>query len=422
MSFRLTDIKDREELLFLLSKAAEFEHTVMCSYLYASMTLKRKVDDSISADDLVVINRWRAQLRAVALEEMLHLALVNNLLAALGSAPHFRRPNFPVPAGRFPAAIELNLAPFNESTLQHFAYIERPLGLEVPDGTAFRHVQHYRREIAKNLFSPTPSDYRTQGHLYHAIASGLDDLAEELGESVLFAGNADAQVSGVQFALPGIFPVTNLATAHRAIEEIIEQGEGAPVHSDHSHFARFSQVHSELKAIMSERPGFNPARLAATNPMLFDSVNPNNPDLITHPLAQRVVDLGNCLYALMLRTFSQVFAPYPLPNPLRTGFSQAATTVMYAMSTVGEVATALPLKAEGGDLRAGLNFDLPGSVGRLAQRCAAQLLGERAQELLNVARDIEKDIPLPDVVNNIQEVADKFAQLHADFEANLGSR
>jgi hypothetical protein len=101
MPINKTAIKDREELLFLLSEAAEFEHTVMCSYLYASMTLKRTVDEAVNADDLVIIDSWRTQMRIVALEEMLHLTLVNNMLAALGSAPHFSRPNFPVPPGDF---------------------------------------------------------------------------------------------------------------------------------------------------------------------------------------------------------------------------------------------------------------------------------------------------------------------------------
>jgi CDGSH-type Zn-finger protein len=32
-------IRDREELFYLLSEAAEFEHTVMCSYLYTAWTL-----------------------------------------------------------------------------------------------------------------------------------------------------------------------------------------------------------------------------------------------------------------------------------------------------------------------------------------------------------------------------------------------
>jgi len=39
----------------------------------------------------------------VALEEMLHLSLVNNLLVAIGAAPHLWRPAFPVRPGHFPA-------------------------------------------------------------------------------------------------------------------------------------------------------------------------------------------------------------------------------------------------------------------------------------------------------------------------------
>ena len=416
MSINKTAIKDREELLFLLSEAAEFEHTVMCSYLYASMTLKRTADEIVTAEDLVIIDGWRKQMRIVALEEMLHLSLVNNMLAALGSAPHFARPNFPVPLGRFPSDLELNLAPFNESTMQHFAYIERPLELDVPDGTAFKHIHHYRREILKNLYSPTPADYPSQGHLYHTIANGMDALAEELGEEILFAGHGSAQVSSAQFPLPGIFPVTDLASAHRAIEEIVDQGEGCPAHSENSHYARFTKVREELEAIKVKRPDFSPARLAATSPLLVDPVDPNNPVLITHPVAQRVVDLGNCLYTLMLRTFAQVFAPNPFPQALRTGLSQAATSLMYALTTVGEAATTLPLKAEGGDLRAGLNFDLPGSIGQLVQTCAAQVLAERAAELTEVARVLEKEVALVGVVDSLAAITKKLAKLHADFE------
>jgi hypothetical protein len=120
MALNQNIIKDREELLFLLHEAAEFEHTVMCSYLYAAMTLKRSTDEGITQNELVAIEGWRKKIRKVAIEEMLHLSLVNNLLAAFGSAPHFSRPNFPVPAARFPANLALNLSPFNESTLKLF--------------------------------------------------------------------------------------------------------------------------------------------------------------------------------------------------------------------------------------------------------------------------------------------------------------
>ena len=81
-------IQDREELIYLLCEAAEFEHTVMCSYLYAQWTLKRGLDEDVTPTELAAIERWRRSLAQVALEEMLHLSLVNNLLVAIGAAPH----------------------------------------------------------------------------------------------------------------------------------------------------------------------------------------------------------------------------------------------------------------------------------------------------------------------------------------------
>jgi CDGSH-type Zn-finger protein/uncharacterized Fe-S cluster protein YjdI len=411
-------IKDREELLFLLAEAAEFEHAVMCSYLYAGMSLKRSVAEGVTELELAAIERWRKEIRGVALQEMLHLSLVNNLLTAFGSAPHFARPNFPIPQGRFPADIELNLAPFNESSLQHFMFIERPQEIDIPDGTAFRHLHHYHREIRRDLFSPTPTDYVSQGHLYHAIANGIDALAERLGHDALFAGHGEAQVSGAQFALPGLFAVTDLASAHRAIEEIVIQGEGAPAHSDDSHYARFRDVLEEFKQLKAARPEFEPALPVVVNPVLVDPLRAKAHACVTHPLAMRVVDLGNCLYTLMLRTFAQVYAPNPLPQPMRTGLAQAATAMMYALTTVGEAASRLALKHEGGAHTAGLSFELPGSMGQLVQHCAAQILSERVSELADVARALQADVALPGVADSLEALARKLAKLHEDFEGD----
>jgi hypothetical protein len=41
----------------------------------------------------------------VASEEMLHLALVQNVLPAIGAAPHLTRPNLPAPARHYPAGV-----------------------------------------------------------------------------------------------------------------------------------------------------------------------------------------------------------------------------------------------------------------------------------------------------------------------------
>ena len=49
--------------------------------------------------------RWRKTLRGLAVEEMLHLALVSNLMAAIGDrrGPVFGRPNFPQRSRYFPS-------------------------------------------------------------------------------------------------------------------------------------------------------------------------------------------------------------------------------------------------------------------------------------------------------------------------------
>src|SRR5215471_19226185 len=132
-------IQDREELFYLLAEAAEFEHAAMCSYLYAIWSLKREASEGVTAAELAAIEGWRRSLRQVALEEMLHLSLVNNLLAATGASPHLWRPQFPVHSGWFPTDVVLRLSPFSAATIDHFMYIEHPEGIDLVDGAGFDH-------------------------------------------------------------------------------------------------------------------------------------------------------------------------------------------------------------------------------------------------------------------------------------------
>src|SRR5271165_1107269 len=86
--------QNREQLAYLLTEAAEIEHGLLCCYLFAAYSLKRPSDGGMTATEAQVVARWRSVNVRVAIDEMLHLALVNNLLAAVGSAPHLQRPNF----------------------------------------------------------------------------------------------------------------------------------------------------------------------------------------------------------------------------------------------------------------------------------------------------------------------------------------
>src|SRR5262249_41859545 len=81
-------IEHREALIYMLCEAAELEHGIMCQYLFAAFSLKQRDDEGLTADEVEAVRRWRQVIAHVATEEMLHLALVQNLLSAIGAAPH----------------------------------------------------------------------------------------------------------------------------------------------------------------------------------------------------------------------------------------------------------------------------------------------------------------------------------------------
>jgi len=412
-------IQDREELFYLLCEAAEFEHSVMCSYLYAMWSLKRDVAEGVTSAELEAIGRWRASLRQVALEEMLHLSLVNNILASTGASPHLWRPEFPVACGWFPSDVVMRLSPFGHESLDHFMYIERPEGIELVDGAGFDHPAHHPRASRPDLLTPTPRDYVSQGQLYHGILRGLASLAEEIGEENVFVGHGEAQVGAAEMGLPGLFKVDSLAAARKAVEEIVLQGEGAPAHREGSHYQRFAAIKAELTAMQAIRPEFQPARPVLENPCLDNPLTRPEVNVICDPLTAKVVDLGNAVYSLMMRTFAQVFSPAPLPRQLRVGLAAEATELMYAMSFVGEVATRLPSGPTHPGAAAGLTFALTLSSGQLVQRCAAQILSERARELAGAAAALEAHAPLAGVAARLSGLADRFAALHERFEEHL---
>ena len=395
-------VNDREELIYLLTEAAEFEHTVMCSYLYAQWSLKREVCEGVTAEELRVIDRWRGMFLSVAMEEMLHLALVNNILAAIGGAPHLSRPDFPVRRGKFPSDVDFHLVPFNEQSIEHFVFLERPEDIDVVDGEGFVHESHYPRVTCPELLTPTPREYGSQGHLYHGIAQAIRAMAEKVGEKNLFVGHGEAQLGQGEFPLPGLFAVKDVNSAMRAIEEIVTQGEGAPAHRDDSHFARFSAIRDEFAELRSNRPGFEPAFPAAVNPVLTEFTDYEGVSRITAPVARVLVDLGNCLYGLMVHVLAQICTPVPLPAHLRQVLSDVSSELMRITTLVGEACAREPADDENPGMNAGITFALPRSFGPLVQANAAQILSERVAELAVPARKLD---------DRIQGTADRLERL-----------
>lgn len=84
------------------------------------------------------MERWRRIVLGIAAGEMLHWAMVQNLLSAVGSAPYVSRPHMPHQARGYPPGVQVRLLPFGEAALEHFVYLERPEGMEGAGAEGFQ--------------------------------------------------------------------------------------------------------------------------------------------------------------------------------------------------------------------------------------------------------------------------------------------
>src|SRR5262249_62007461 len=104
-------IEHREALIYMLCEATELEHGIMSQYLFAAFSLKQSEEEGLSGAELAAVQRWRTQVSHVAAQEMLHLALVHNLLSAGGGAAPPAPPDLPAPAHPHPAGGRVAAAP-----------------------------------------------------------------------------------------------------------------------------------------------------------------------------------------------------------------------------------------------------------------------------------------------------------------------
>ena len=173
----------------MLCEASTLEHMVMCGYLFTIFSLKRRTEEGVTDSQLVALRRWERVIAGVAQQEMLHLALVNNLLTSIGAAPYFGRPNFPHPAKYFAPKVRLALLPFSEKALRHFLYLERPEGMSLKDALGSRAGTASKRILTGEEIVPKKQDFATVGHLYRGIEQGFWDLSDKYRQSQVFIGS-----------------------------------------------------------------------------------------------------------------------------------------------------------------------------------------------------------------------------------------
>jgi dienelactone hydrolase len=173
---------------------------------------------------------------------------VQNVLSAIGAAPHLTRPNLPAPAHHYPAGVILTLVPFGERALQHFMFLERPEGTALEGAEGIDAPVHEAVALmAEGDIVPQLQDFATVGHLYRSIEHGLARLADKFGERNLFVGPPRAQATSTDFQWPELVAVTDLASAQRALDTILEQGEGARGHWETARFGQFLEIIEEYE-------------------------------------------------------------------------------------------------------------------------------------------------------------------------------
>lgn len=370
----------REQLLHMLYEAAELEHNLMCTYLYAAFSLKDGAGDGLSNKEAAAVAGWRKAMLGVAIDEMGHLTAVWNITAAVGGSPRFNRGNFPLDPGRLPASVVVKLAPFSEEVLQHFIYLERPEGSTQEDGPHFAPDIHFRRGISAPRVTPMPIDYETVGAFYTALDAGLKAFVAKWGEEATFCGDPNLQLSATEVDIQGAKPVICLKTATHAFKAIVEQGEGAPADTDDSHFQRFIAIREELAQLKAENPAFKPAFPAAWNPLLRRPVRVGDRVWIENEEAAETVDLANTAYALMLRLMAHSYV-VPRPNPVKALAVDLGLGLMRAMTHLAERAVRLPAGPSHPDCNAGMSFSAlrdasPFPPGLAANRFFIERIGE----------------------------------------------
>lgn len=313
------------------------EHFTVPPYLYALLSLDEATNP-----------RAAATLRLVLMEEMLHMALVANLLNAIGGAPDLLAPGF---VQRYPCAPPhsagtpvLGLRPLTPESLDAFLRMERPCPFD----------------------ASTVEGFRALGQVYSVILGRLAALAEKYGEAAVFSGDPARQLTAEHYygGRGALRPIADYASAEEAFETIVAQGEGAAwwgeaprVTGDDDptlgHHQRFLSLALGRRWAPGDRLDGDPT--GPPDPVDWGAVTP----LVSDPRAQdyapgsdarAALDACNASYRALLAALHRAFNG----EPAAMG---EAVPAMYALRRRAEALRHLPLPHANG-ARLGPSFEV----------------------------------------------------------------
>lgn len=214
-----------EDLRIALANAIKLEFSTIPPYLTALYSIKDGTNTAIAAN-----------IRLIVIQEMLHLSLAANILNAVDG-----KPDFPASVPKYPGPLPMGIG---SEPGKPFIVPLKKLSHDVVKNV-FMVIEEPENPIVfpeKKMLSATAApDYHTIGEFYEAVSQLISDL----GESI-FTGDPSRQVTG-WFGPDQLFPIDSVATAQKAIQIIVTQGEGTPTDpsggpSGLAHYYRFEEI------------------------------------------------------------------------------------------------------------------------------------------------------------------------------------
>ncbi|MCF3973984.1 ferritin-like domain-containing protein [Paracoccus salsus] len=274
----------------LVQTAIDLEFSTLPPYLYALFSIRP--DTNVPAFE---------RLHEVIMEEMTHMCLACNIMNAIGGKPAINAPKYPGPLpGDVDAGLTVHLLPLSEAAMQQGMAIEEP-----------------SEPITPKAMAMAPEDTGvTIGEFYERLDKELKALPASA-----WTANRN-QVDDAQFLQGQIFAVNNYEDAHKAIDQIVSEGEGTPVtpdgkgspldfRDDLAHYYRFWEIsRNQLLVKDSSEAGY------AWGPSLgvdWDNVYPAIPDPQLHDFskepeaAQKAQLACNGAYTGMIYMLAEAF-------------------------------------------------------------------------------------------------------------------
>jgi hypothetical protein len=206
----------------MLQAAIGIEFGTLPPYLYALYSIR-------AATNAGAVQR----IRSIVLQEMVHMCLGCNILNALGGDPVLTPPSYPgpLPGGIGPDGTPLimHVFPFSKEAMEQATAIEQPE--DPPDFP----VHQLLLEAAVGPKTVTIGQYYAalDAFLSTLPASAWTQNRRQIGDDQFFAGQ--------------LYPIGSYADAHKAIGQIVSEGEGTKkdpldFQDEPAHYYRFEEI------------------------------------------------------------------------------------------------------------------------------------------------------------------------------------